>query len=127
MHFYTSTDNRYCDIINCERSVRKLAKKVKCEVCGKEFEMTNPEYGCPYCNGNENNDKTVTTNDKNIIASALKIVGVIIVVLSFLLNKDTEVNFIEGLYFFVLHGLYLLGFLSLAEIIQILHDIRNKT
>ena len=120
MYFYTSTDSRYCDIINCERSVRKLSKKVKCEVCGKEFEMTNPEYGCPYCNGNEN-------NDKNIIASALKIVGVIIVVLSFLLNKDTEVNFIEGLYFFVLHGVYLLGFLSLAEIIQILHDIRNKT
>lgn len=104
-----------------------MAKKVKCEVCGKEFEMTNPEYGCPYCNSNENNDTIVTTNDKNIIASALKIVGVIIVVLSFLLNKDTEVNFIEGLYFFVLHGVYLLGFLSLAEIIQILHDIRNKT
>ena len=104
-----------------------MSKKVKCEVCGKEFEMTTLEYGCPYCNGNENNDKTITTNDKNIIASALKIVGVIIVVLSFLLNKDTEVNFIEGLYFFVLHGVYLLGFLSLAEIIQILHDIRNKT
>lgn len=127
MYFYNSTDSRYCDIINCERSVRKLSKKVKCEICGKEFEMTNPEYGCPYCNGNENNDKVATTNDKNIIASALKIVGVIIVVLSFLLNKDTEVNFIEGLYFFVLHGVYLLGFFSLAEIIQILHDIRNKT
>lgn len=103
-----------------------MAKKVKCEICGKEFEMTNPEDGCPYCNGKEDDDKCVVTNDKNIIASAIKIVGIIIVVISFFLNKDVEVTFWEGLYFFALHGVYLLGFFAAAEVIQILHDIRRK-
>ena len=108
------------------RGVCKLAKRVKCEVCGKEFKMTKPEEGCPYCNGNENNDKYVVANDKNTIASAIKIVGIISVVISFFLNKDVQVTFWEGLYFFALHVVYLLGFCAVAEVIQILHDIRRK-
>ena len=101
------------------RGVLKLAKKVKCEVCGKEYLETNPEYGCPYCNEKEK-------GDRNVIANAMKIVGVIIVIISFFSNANIEVTFWGGLYFFVLHGVYLLAFFAVAEIIQILHDIRRK-
>ena len=96
-----------------------MAKKVKCDVCGREYEQTNEAYGCPYCHEKE-------IPDRNIIALAIKIAGIIIVVLSFLMKKDVQVTFDGGLYFFGLHLVYLLGFFAVAEIIQILHDIRRK-
>ncbi len=117
----------------------KENEKVKCVNCGKEFYQTNPKKGCPYCNNlkeysteNYNVRLENIMKEKNTISSILKVIAWIIIVLGFILgfilgqNEYDEIEFSSLMTIWLTYGGVSLGIFALAEIIQILHDIRFK-
>ena len=107
-----------------------MSKLVKCEKCGREFEMTNPEYGCPYCNKEEHN-RVSKSYDKNTIAVLLRIVGYVLFIIGIIggiifSNLGYKFNFAVMITIWICFGVSALMFFAFAEIIQILHDIRRK-
>lgn len=109
-----------------------MAEKVKCEVCGKEFEMINPEYGCPYCHGNMESEDY----NHNSVSSILKIVGWIILMIGFIgsiilgssvhFDNSSDFNYAIMIVGCMSTGISSLVLFAFAEVIQILHDIRRK-
>lgn len=101
--------------------------KVKCEVCGNEYEMTNPEYGCPFCHDKNNNDAIFTFNN-NLIATILKIIAWIAIILGFAggIIIGSEETTVLMYITWVVCGMFSVFCFAIAEIIQILHDIRKK-
>lgn len=114
----------------------KENKKTKCVNCGRE--VKDLEKGCPYCNNlkeyTENLDMRLEKimQEKNTISSILKVIAWIIIVLGFILgfilgqNKYDEIEFSSLITIWLTYGGISLGIFALAEIIQILHDIRFK-
>ena len=96
--------------------------KIRCEVCGKKYYMINPEYKCPYCN-NENTTKF------NNISTILKIMAWIVIFLGFaggaIIGNETDSS-VFWLIIWGVCGIFAVFYFALAEIIQILHDIREK-
>lgn len=117
----------------CLKGVLYLTKKVKCAVCGKEFEMTNPEDGCPYCHGEELDE---TDNDRNTIAYILKIFGVISIIFGFIgsiilgnlihLYSYYDFDYVVMILGWICTAISSLFIFAFAEVIQILHDIRSN-
>lgn len=107
--------------------------KIRCVKCGKLFYTNNPEEGCPFCAEEEENPTSV---DKNTIANILKILGWCILVVGFvggiILGQNIyeygryEFNYVAMLISWLSCGISAVFFFALAEIIQILHDIRSK-
>lgn len=70
--------------------------------------------------------------EKNTISSILKVIAWIIIVLGFILgfilgqNEYDEIEFSSLITIWLTYGGISLGIFALAEIIQILHDIRFK-
>ena len=70
--------------------------------------------------------------EKNTISSILKVIAWIIIVLGFILgfilgqNEYDEIEFSSLMTIWLTYGGISLGIFALAEIIQILHDIRFK-
>lgn len=115
----------------------------KCEKCGSDNNYENK-----YCNncGNElsvnnlleNNTENLDMRlekimqEKNTISSILKVIAWIIIVLGFILgfilgqNEYDEIEFSSLITIWLTYGGISLGIFALAEIIQILHDIRFK-
>lgn len=115
----------------------KENKKIKCVNCGRE--VKDLEKGCPYCNNlkeynTENLDMRLEKimQEKNTISSILKVIAWIIIVLGFILgfilgqNEYDEIEFSSLITIWLTYGGISLGIFALAEIIQILHDIRFK-
>ena len=115
----------------------KENKKTKCVNCGRE--VKDLEKGCPYCNNlkeynTENLDMRLEKimQEKNTISSILKIIAWILIVLSFILgfilgrNEYDDIEFSSLMTIWLTYGGISLGIFALAEIIQILHDIRFK-
>lgn len=115
----------------------KENKKIKCVNCGRE--VKDLEKGCPYCNNlkeyNTENYNVRLENimkEKNTISSILKVIAWIIIVLGFILgfilgqNEYDEIEFSSLMTIWLTYGGISLGIFALAEIIQILHDIRFK-
>lgn len=113
------------------------SKKVKCANCGRE--VKDLEKGCSYCNNskeynteNYNMKLENIRKEKNTIASILKVIAWITLIggfiLGFVLGKDEygDIEFISLLQVWLMYGGVFLGIYALAEIIQILHDIRFK-
>lgn len=113
----------------------KNSKKIKCINCGRE--VKDLEKGCPYCNNlkeyNAENYNVRLENimkEKNTISSILKVIAWIIIVLGFILgfileqNEYDEIEFSSLMTIWLTYGGVSLGIFALAEIIQILHDIR---
>lgn len=113
----------------------KNSKKIKCINCGRE--VKDLEKGCPYCNNlkeyNTENYNVRLENimkEKNTISSILKVIAWIIIVLGFILgfllgqNEYDEIEFSSLMTIWLTYGGVSLGIFALAEIIQILHDIR---
>lgn len=112
-------------------------KRIKCVNCGRDIK--NEEKGCPYCNNSKEyyteNYNTRLENiikEKNTISSILKIIAWIIIFIGFILgfiigkNSYDEIEFITLITIWLIYGGISLGIFALAEIIQILHDIRFK-
>lgn len=115
----------------------------KCEKCGSDNNYENK-----YCNncGNElsvnnlleNNTENLDMRlekimqEKNTISGILKVIAWIIIVLGFILgfilgqNEYDEIEFSSLITIWLTYGGVSLGIFALAEIIQILHDIRFK-
>ncbi|MGM9876917.1 MAG: hypothetical protein ACI310_06820 [Bacilli bacterium] len=115
----------------------KSNKKIKCVNCGRE--VKDLEKGCSYCNNskeyNTENYNVRLENimkEKNTISSILKVIAWIIIVLGFILgfilgqNEYDEIEFSSLMTIWLTYGGVSLGIFALAEIIQILHDIRFK-
>ncbi len=115
----------------------KENKKIKCVNCGRE--VKDLEKGCSYCNNlkeynTENLDIRLEKimQEKNTISSILKVIAWIIIVLGFILgfilgqNEYDEIEFSSLMTIWLTYGAISLGIFALAEIIQILHDIRFK-
>lgn len=115
----------------------KENKKIKCVNCGRE--VKDLEKGCSYCNNlkeynTENLDIRLEKimQEKNTISSILKVIAWIIIVLGFILgfilgqNEYDEIEFSSLITIWLTYGAISLGIFALAEIIQILHDIRFK-
>lgn len=115
----------------------KENKKIKCVNCGRE--VKGLEKGCSYCNNlkeynTENLDMRLEKimQEKNTISSILKVIAWIIIVLGFILgfilgqNEYDEIEFSSLMTIWLTYGAISLGIFALAEIIQILHDIRFK-
>ena len=115
----------------------KENKKIKCVNCGRE--VKDLEKGCPYCNNlKEYNTENLNMRlekimqEKNTISSILKVIAWIIIVLGFILgfilgqNKYDEIEFSSLITIWLTYGGISLGIFALAEIIQILNDIRFK-
>lgn len=113
------------------------SKKVKCSNCGRE--VKDLEKGCTYCNNskeynteNYNVKLESIMREKNLISSVLKVIGWITLIvgfiLGFVLGKDTygNIEFISLLQVWLVYCGVFLSIYTLAEIIQILHDIRFK-
>lgn len=113
------------------------SKKIKCVNCGRE--VKDLEKGCPYCNNlkeyyteNLNMRLEEIMQEKNTISSILKVIAWIIIVLGFILgfilgqNEYDEIEFSSLMTIWLTYGGVSLGIFALAEIIQILHDIRFK-
>ena len=113
----------------------KNSKKIKCINCGRE--VKDLEKGCPYCNNlkeyNTENYNVRLENimkEKNTISSILKVIAWIIIVLGVILgfilgqNEYDEIEFSSLMTIWLTYGGVSLGIFALAEIIQILHDIR---
>ena len=113
----------------------KNGKKIKCVNCGRE--VKDLEKGCPYCNNlkeynTENLDMRLEKimQEKNTISSILKVIAWIIIVLGFILgfilgqNEYDEIEFSSLMTIWLTYDGVSLGIFALAEIIQILHDIR---
>lgn len=115
----------------------KENKKTKCVNCGRE--VKDLEKGCPYCNNlkeynTENLDMRLEKimQEKNTISSILKIIAWVLIVLGFILgfilgkNEYDDIEFSSLMTIWLTYGGISLGIFALAEIIQILHDIRFK-
>ena len=115
----------------------KENKKVKCVNCGREVQ--DLEKGCPYCdNLKEYNTENLNMRlerimqEKNTISSILKVIAWGLVVLGFILgfisgrNEYNDIEFGLLMTIWLTYGGISLGIFALAEIIQILHDIRFK-
>ncbi len=124
-------DNFFDNLDNCK------VEKIKCVNCGRE--VKDSEKGCPYCN----NLKEYTTEkidmrsekimkEDNTISVVLKVVAWITSVLGFILgfilgtDKYGSIEFSLLITTWLIYGGISLGVFALAEIIQILHDIRFK-
>lgn len=105
--------------------------KIYCNNCEKE--ITPIDNKCPKC-GLKVEDNVIKENtiskevfsNKNTISQIVKVLGVIIVIISFISLKDERVTFLGGLLTLLWHGCMLLCFFVVAEFLQILHDIRRK-
>lgn len=115
----------------------KENKKTKCVNCGRE--VKDLEKGCPYCNNlkeynTENLDMRLEKimQEKNTISSILKIIAWVLIVLGFILgfilgkNEYDDIEFSSLMTIWLTYSGISLGIFALAEIIQILHDIRFK-
>ena len=113
------------------------SKKIKCVICGRE--VTDVEKGCPYCNNlkeyyteNLNMRLEEIMQEKNTVSSILKVIAWIIIILGFILgfilgkNEYDDIEFSSLITIWLTYGGVSLGVFALAEIIQILHDIRFK-
>ena len=104
-------------------------REVKCVNCGRKIE--NIEKGCAYCNEKEeyNNSKTYS---KNGVAYTLKVIAWIALALGFISSFVTndseydEINFLYLIQTWALYGGAFIGIYAFGEIIQILHDIRER-
>lgn len=104
--------------------------KIRCEKCGRMYYLTNPEKGCPFC------AETEASGDKNLVANTLKILGWSILVVGFvggiILGQNiyeyggNDFNYVAMLISWLSCGVSAVFFFALAEIIQILHDIRDN-
>lgn len=116
---------------------KEESKKVKCVNCGRV--VKDLEKGCPYCDNlkdynTENIDERLEKimKEKNAISSILKVLAWITIVLGFILgfvsgrNEYDEIEFGALMSIWLTYGGISLGIFALAEIIQILHDIRFK-
>lgn len=106
-------------------------KKVKCVNCGREIK--DLEKGCPYCDSKDYSyEKSIKENNSNTIASVLKVVGWIILVIGFILGFATGTDeygsfvFTQVLTIWLIYGGLFLGIYAMGEVIQILHDIRAE-
>lgn len=114
----------------------KENKKIKCVNCGRE--VKDLEKGCPYCNSlkeyNTENYNVKLENimrENNFISSVLKSIAWIILGIGciggIIIGQQYEENaLIVLLEIWVISGIATMLLLSLAEIVQILHDIRFK-
>lgn len=115
----------------------KNNKRVKCANCGRE--VKDLEKGCPNCNNSkeystENYNPKIENimKEQNTLASFLEVIfyfGIVFVfILSIFLGRDTYGDFdiLLFLKFCITYGSIFFGVYILAEIIQILHDIRLK-
>lgn len=115
----------------------KENKKITCVNCGRE--VKDLEKGCPYCNSlteynTENIDMRLEQimQEKNTISSVLKVIAWVLIVLGFILgftlgkNEYDDIEFGSLITTWLTYGGLSLGIFALAEIIQILHDIRFK-
>lgn len=113
------------------------SKKIKCVICGRE--VKDLEKGCPYCNNlkeyyteNLNMRLEEIMQEKNTVSSILKVIAWIIIILGFILgfilgkNEYDDIEFSSLITIWLTYGGVSLGVFALAEIIQILHDIRFK-
>ena len=113
------------------------SKKIKCVICGREVKEL--EKGCPYCNNlkeyyteNLNMRLEEIMQEKNTVSSILKVIAWIIIILGFILgfilgkNEYDDIEFSSLITIWLTYGGVSLGVFALAEIIQILHDIRFK-
>lgn len=104
-------------------------EEVKCVNCGRKIK--NIEKGCAYCNEKEENNNSKTYL-KNGIAYTLKVIAWIILALGFILGFVTndseydEINFLYLIQTWALYGGAFIGIYAFGEIIQILHDIRER-
>jgi len=111
---------------------------IKCPNCGKELKDYDIEKGCPYCEKEFEFDysailkRNQIKKENNTISTTLKVVAWIIFVIGLILGFVLGVDEYEELYLplmleiWFMYGIAFLGTYSLAEIIQILHDIRLK-
>lgn len=114
----------------------KNNKKVKCAICDKEFYMTNPNKGCPYCNSKKEDntkDYDIILKEKNTIASVFKTIAWVTLGIGFIAGiilAQNDVYYGNGIIVLLVTWLIssgaFLGIYALGEIIQILHDIRLK-
>lgn len=114
----------------------KENKKIKCVNCGRE--VKDLEKGCTYCNNskeyNTENYNVKLENimrENNFISSVLKSIAWIILGIGciggIIIGQQYEENaLIVLLEIWVISGIATMLLLSLAEIVQILHDIRFK-
>ena len=112
------------------------SKKVKCFNCGRE--VKDLEKGCTYCNNskeyNTENYNVKLENimrENNFISSVLKSIAWIILGIGciggIIIGQQYEENaLIVLLEIWVISGIATMLLLSLAEIVQILHDVRFK-
>ena len=127
---YTGGTHIYVIIIL--KGVLHLAKKVKCEICGREFEMTKPEDGCPYCHGKQVEE----AHDRNSMAGILKGAGWLIFIIGFIgsiilgssvhFDSYSDFNYVVMMIGWISTGVSSLFLFAFSEIIQILHDIRKN-
>lgn len=79
-----------------------------------------------------NYEESVKENNSNTIASILKIIGWIILVIGFILgfvtgrNEYDDFDFTLALTTWLIYGGVFLGIYAMGEVIQILHDIRAE-
>ena len=114
--------------------------KVYCNQCKKEIEPKGNK--CPNCglffeediinNVGSFGEDINTVKSKNVISQILKGIGWIIVIGGLFLGfgygiaLGNNIGFMTFLIFAVSYFVISMFFFSIAEIIQILHDIRNK-
>ena len=120
----------YCN--ECEKEV--IPVKGKCPICGLDF---NPDvsnlrpFNEPRYYQSSNVEKTIEYGSKNSVASVFKIISYILIGLGFIIgfiqtNEAGEEALIIFITDLLIYGGIALGCYALAEIIQILHDIREK-
>lgn len=105
--------------------------KIRCEKCGKKFYVINSKAECPFCS--EKGEKS-TVDNKNTVANLIKILGWCILAVGFFggiiigqslyENGISELNYIAMFISWLSCGIASILFFALAEVIQILHDIR---
>lgn len=120
----------YCN--ECEKEV--IPVDGKCPKCGLEFNpdvsdlrpFNEPKYE------SSSEEVSIEYGSKNTISSVLKVIAWIILIVGFIvgivLGRDQFDDFSFGLAlsYWITYGIAFLGIYSVAEIIQILHDIREK-
>ncbi|MDD4376226.1 MAG: hypothetical protein PHR25_05530 [Clostridia bacterium] len=98
----------------------------------EDLESTKNKEEKEYLKEVEKRKNSSIKEEKNIISNILKIIGWCILIIGFILGfvngKDEydELSLVSMIIVWCTYGLYSTGSFALAEIIQILHDIRMK-
>lgn len=77
-------------------------------------------------------EENIKENNSNTIASILKVIGWIILIIGFILgfvtsrNRYDDFDFTLALTTWLIYGGVFLGIYAMGEVIQILHDIRAE-